>query len=242
MKDTIISMLLENTGKHPMDSGGANGRRWQRNQFRDFESEEPITFEVNINYNEDGTVRYRDIIPTISLYHWLMGANIEEDDISEAFNALVKHDDPWADGDEFMYVTQPCYTYLEQLGAKPQYYTDRGGYKVEKVFNTYNDGDCLDQVIQYQHLTIGDDPYVLISVHGGADVRGGYAASRLFYLDETIMDMLWNEQYNRCMDEEEARSYLEHGVPYELTRYVKTKDYDETHRVPVCTDLKWIEE
>jgi len=109
MKDTIISMLLENTGKHFMDSGGANGRRWQRNQFRDFESEEPITFEVNINYNEDGTVRYRDIIPTISLYHWLMGANIEEDDISEAFNALVKHDDPWADGDEFMYVTQPCY-------------------------------------------------------------------------------------------------------------------------------------
>ncbi len=72
MKDTIISMLLENTGKHPMDSGGESGRRWQRNQFRDFESEEPISFEVNINYNADGTVRYRDIIPTISLYHWLM--------------------------------------------------------------------------------------------------------------------------------------------------------------------------
>jgi hypothetical protein len=44
------------------------------------------------------------------------------------------------------------------------------------------------------------------------------------------------------MDEEEARSYLEHGQPYKLTRYVKTKDYDETHHIPVCTDLKWIQE
>jgi oligoribonuclease NrnB/cAMP/cGMP phosphodiesterase (DHH superfamily) len=164
---------------------------------------------VNINYNDDGTVRYRDIIPSISLYHWLMGANIEEDDISERFNALVRHDDPWADGDEFMYVTQTCYTHLEQLGAEPQYYTDRGGHKVEKVFNTYNDGDCLDQVIQYQHLTIG----------------------------ESYMDMLWNEQYNRCMDEEEARSYLEHGEPFDLNLW---GTLDEN--IKGCTDLKWIQE
>ncbi len=227
MKDTIISMLLENTGKHPMDSGGANGRRWQRNQFRDFESEEPITFEVNINYNEDGTVRYRDIIPTITLYHWLMGANIEEDERAEEFNALIDKADPWCE--DLAFTTEQCYQKLMEWDAD---------IDDERCYNTYNDSDCLDQVIQYQHLTIGDDPYVLISVHGGADVRGGYAASRLFYLDE---DMLWNEQYNRCMDEDEARSYLEHGHPYELTRYVKTKDYNETHQIPVCTDLKWLE-
>ncbi len=227
MKDTIISMLLENTGKHPMDSGGANGRRWQRNQFRDFESEEPITFEVNINYNEDGTVRYRDIIPTITLYHWLMGANIEEDERAEEFNALIDKADPWCE--DLAFTTEQCYQKLMEWDAD---------IDDERCYNTYNDSDCLDQGVQYQHLTMGDDPYVLISVHGGADVRGGYAASRLFYLDE---DMLWNEQYNRCMDEDEARSYLEHGHPYELTRYVKTKDYNETHQIPVCTDLKWLE-
>lgn len=238
MKDTIISMLLEDTGKHPMDSGGESGRRWQRNQNRDFESEEPISFEVNINYNADGSVKHRDIIPTITLYHWLMGANIEEDDISEGFNALVRHDDAWADGDEFMYVTQSCYTYLEQLGAEPQYYTDRSGHKVEKAFNTYNDSDCLDQVFQYQHLTIGNKPYVLISIHGGADVRGGYAASRLFRLDELWYDMLWNEMYNRCMDEDEARTYLEHGEPFTVCRW--GPDTNET--INNCTDLKWIQE
>jgi hypothetical protein len=227
MKDTIISMLLENTGKHPMDSGGANGRRWQRNQFRDFESEEPITFEVNINYNEDGTVRYRDIIPTITLYHWLMGANIEEDERAEEFNALIDNADPWCENLSF--TTEQCYQKLMEWDAD---------IDDERCYNTYNDSDCLDQVIQYQHLTIGDDPYVLISVHGGADVRGGYAASRLFYLDETIMDMLWNEQYNRCMDEDEARSHLEHGQPFILCRW--GGDTDET--INNCTDLKWIQE
>jgi len=224
MKDTIISMLLENTGKHPMDSGGANGRRWQRNQFRDFESEEPITFEVNINYNEDGTVRYRDIIPTITLYHWLMGANIEEDERAEEFNALIDQADPWCE--DLAFTTEQCYQKLMEWDAD---------IDDERCYNTYNDSDCLDQVIQYQHLTIGDDPYVLISVHGGADVRGGYAASRLFYLDG---DMLWNEQYNRCMDEDEARDCLVHGMPFTLNLWA----YESAETINNCTDLKWIQE
>jgi len=224
MKDTIISMLLENTGKHPMDSGGANGRRWQRNQFRDFESEEPITFEVNINYNEDGTVRYRDIIPTITLYHWLMGANIEEDERAEEFNALIDSADPWCE--DLAFTTEQCYQKLMEWDAD---------IDDERCYNTYNDGDCLDQGIQYQHLTIGDDPYVLISVHGGADVRGGYAASRLFYLDG---DMLWNEQYNRCMDEDEARDCLVHGMPFTLNLWA----YESAETINNCTDLKWIQE
>ena len=93
-------------------------------------------------------------------------------------------------------------------------------------------------MIQYQHLTIGDEPYVLISVHGGADVRGGYAASRLFYLDESYMDMLWNEQYNRCMDEEEARDCLVHGMPFTLNLW----GYETAETINNCTDLKWIQE
>lgn len=238
MKDTIISMLLENTGRHPMDSGGDNGRRWQRNQFRDFESEEPISFEVNINYNEDGSVKYRDIIPTISLYHWLMGSNLDEDERSEEFNALVNHSDAWSDDDEFMFVTQRCHDYLKSVGAEPQFEKDRMGRRSERIYNTCNDSDCLDQVFQYQHVTIDDEPYVLISVHGGADVRGGYAASRLFYLDETIMDMLWNEMYNRLMDEDEARTYLEHGEPFTLNLW----GHDTSETINNCTDLKWIQE
>ena len=69
-------------------------------------------------------------------------------------------------------------------------------------------------------------------------MRGGYAASRLFYLDESYVDMLWNEQYNRCMDEEEARDCLVHGMPFTVCRW--GPDTNET--INNCTDLKWIQE
>ena len=41
-------MLMENTGTHFLDSGGANGRMWQRNQAKtieDFDNELEATIE-----------------------------------------------------------------------------------------------------------------------------------------------------------------------------------------------------
>ena len=38
-KAVIADMLQENTGRHMLDSGGAYGRNWERNQGRDFDSE-----------------------------------------------------------------------------------------------------------------------------------------------------------------------------------------------------------
>ena len=34
IKKTIYKMLTENTGTHFLDSGGGNGRNWQRNQIK----------------------------------------------------------------------------------------------------------------------------------------------------------------------------------------------------------------
>ena len=61
MKDTIKSMLLENTGKHFLDSGGESGRHWQRNQQRDFDSEPPITIEADIHYDAMGNSTFSDV-------------------------------------------------------------------------------------------------------------------------------------------------------------------------------------
>lgn len=38
-KKIIRGMLKENTGTHMLDSGGDNGRMWQRNQDKDFDKE-----------------------------------------------------------------------------------------------------------------------------------------------------------------------------------------------------------
>ena len=60
-KMMVTRMLKENTGKHFMDSGGSDGRAWQRNQARNFASE-PVTV---VSIGEHG------IDFEYSTYHWL---------------------------------------------------------------------------------------------------------------------------------------------------------------------------
>jgi hypothetical protein len=58
--------------------------------------------------------------------------------------------------------------------------------------NTYNGEDLLSQTLQYHYFTIGEtdrggrgsyEQYVVLQVHGGADVRGGYTRPRVFSVD-----------------------------------------------------------
>ena len=52
-KEVIYKMLTENTGIHMCDSGGEDGRMWQRNQkksFNDFKNEPEITKDDDLIY------------------------------------------------------------------------------------------------------------------------------------------------------------------------------------------------
>ena len=220
MKDTIKSMLLENTGKHFLDSGGDSGRHWQRNQHRDFESEPPITIEADIHHDAMGNITFSDVIATLSLYHWLLGANIEEDERCEEFQSTIDNDDPFAEG----YITSRCWELLYSWGAKPK----------GDTYYTYNDSDNLDQSFVHRYFEIDGYDYVLISVHGGADARGGFAAARLFYIHD---ELIYNEGWSRFTDEEEVTDHVRWGEPYRLTRYFD----GAKHVIPQCTDLKYID-
>jgi len=211
MKDTIKSMLLENTG---------SGRHWQRNQHRDFESEPPITIEADIHYDAMGNITFSDVTATLSLYHWLLGANIEEDERCEEFQSTIDNDDPFAEG----YITSRCWELLHSWGAKPK----------GDTYYTYNDCDNLDQCFVHRYFEIDGYDYVLISVHGGADARGGFAAARLFYIHD---ELIYNEGWSRFMDEEEVTDHVRWGEPYRLTRYFDCAK----HVIPQCTDLKYID-
>ena len=55
VNELVYSMLTENTGTHFLDSGGADGRMWQRNEskcLQDFEDENPETYEYCSKYND----------------------------------------------------------------------------------------------------------------------------------------------------------------------------------------------
>ena len=174
VNDLIKSMLLENTGKHFLDSGGTSGRAWQRNQGVIFEDLKPVEVEV---WAEN------DICITINLYHYLANANLELDSICVEFNSLQKSSDNWnADSvlGECYGVSKEAEDFLEGSCLQGELLYD---VEVVNTWNTYNGESFLSQVLQGSYLTINGESYVLFQIHGGADVRGGYTDAKLFKLD-----------------------------------------------------------
>ena len=74
----------------------------------------------------------------------------------------------------------------------PEYFSevnglDIGGFYGEGspvVVNTYNGEDALSQVLQYVYFTADHEEYVVLQIHGGCDVRGGYTAPKVFKCSE----------------------------------------------------------
>ena len=154
-------MLQQNTGEALCDSGGVYGRHWERNAKRtqkDFENEPVVS-----GNKEDGE--------TISVYHYLTEeAGLSLDDLCDEYNNL-KCDAFDSD--------------IYGVSKKQKKWLDKKGFKVVNDFNSYNDECYLSQVIQGTYITDRDNDdanYVLLQIHQGCDVRGGYTDAKLFKL------------------------------------------------------------
>lgn len=178
----LAKMLTTNTGTHMLDSGGAYGRNWERNQGVDFEATSPATVEFR-NYN--GAL---DIVATLNVYHWLADRLTYDAKLDRRFYRWAtrpsRADDPWL---------QSAEEFVEHLATRG--HEIAGLYGEDKPFtvNTYNGEDMLSQTIQYIYFTMDGDAYVLLQIHGGCDVRGGYTRPYAFALsgqhdDTSIMD------------------------------------------------------
>ena len=193
-KELIFSMLTENTGQHMCDSGGDNGRMWQRNAnkcLQDFEEEPEELYQYDPKYNE--------IYRTVSVFHFLTN-DLEVDDICFRFNEINTNPKDW-DADTNTNVS----IYGVSVEAW-QYLTELNEVEVSRSWNTYNGESDLSQTLQGANLTINEDYYVLIQIHGGADVRGGYTDAKLFkcgdYMDGMIHEYLseYTDQYQIIED------------------------------------------
>jgi hypothetical protein len=166
----VYSMLTENTGKHMLDSGGTDGRAWQRNQKKtilDFYNEDAES------YFFDNTYRYPEIERSVSVFHYL--SNLELDEICDRFNKANKDAKDW-DGDLYG-VSAKAEKVLFELSGK---------HKIDepRIWNTYNGDSDLSQTLQGANLRLFNDgqfeDYILVQIHNGADVRGGYTDAKLF--------------------------------------------------------------
>ena len=170
-QDILAQMLTENTGVHLLDSGGAYGRNWERNQGRtteDYLSEPPATID-----------KWGEV--TLSVFHWL-DDRVEYDPYwDHVFRAWTELDDPDHD--------TPWLESMERFAARVTSGNPDGSIACEfgGTTNSYNSEDSLSQVIQFTLFQVPEDHYrdageyiALVQIHGGCDVRGGYTAPRAF--------------------------------------------------------------
>jgi hypothetical protein len=159
---TIIKkMLLENTGINMLDSGGDSNRAWQRNQGRAFDKEPRATI------GSDGVV-------SLSTYHFLIDHLEFCPELDKKFKAFSRKSDECHLNDMESWVDT-----LEAAGL----YGEGEPFTV----NTYNHESLTDQVLQFVYFSLAGQDYVILSIHNGADVRGGYTAPRVFKVDEMFL-------------------------------------------------------
>lgn len=171
----LAEMLTENTGRNMLDSGGAYGRNWERQQGRtlkDFQNEPYATL------SEWGYTK--------SVFHFLSEAVDYDARLDSRFQRFINKPE-----EQYNHWMQSVENYLDYL-KKTGYVTGIYGDGDEVWVNTYNSDDALSQVIQYCYFTysgtsLPEDTYVILQIHGGCDVRGGYTRPRLFRAGEDIL-------------------------------------------------------
>lgn len=169
----VYSMLTENTGSHFLDSGGAYGRHWERNQkktIQDFIHE----CEVSLIYNR----KYKELERCVSVFHYL--SNLELDEICDQFNKANKNTKDW-DGDLYG-VSSKAQRFLERL-------SEIYGISEPRVWNTYNGDSDLSQTLQGASFQIDGEDYMLVQIHNGCDVRGGYTDAKLFKVTDEFYNI-----------------------------------------------------
>jgi len=175
LKKRIVALLKENTGTHFLDSGSTYGRHWQTNQTVDFDKKPRFTLELN-TYEDEGKKK-TELLVTQDLYHWLLDKvyiSEESEDLNKLYKKLFKdsEESDFSDVDSFK-------EYIEkELGAKGLY-----GEGEPFITNTYKGEDTLSQTIQYLFFTIKDNMFIVLQIHNGCDVRGGYTTPQVFSVE-----------------------------------------------------------
>ena len=202
--DFIEDMMLEQTAHSLGDSGDVYGRAYQRNRENGINKSEssPIDFYLD----EDN--KSIELIQTVNIYDFL-SKHLDRSDRAEQIEDILyevanKKDisvfSIWEIQELFdnnfleEYITENCYDeeteeYTNELSVyelSPSPYFN--GYQ---WINTYNGEEYVSQTLQFMCFTDGYYDYVLLQIHGGCDVRGGYTAPRVFEINDIDYFLLY---------------------------------------------------
>lgn len=205
----IEQMMLERTAHYLGDSGDIYGRNYERNQQNSINKAEisAIDFyldEENKSIHLEQTVNIYDFL-TKHLDRTFTAENIEKIlyEVCEEQNISVFS--IWEIQDLFKNYFLDEYVYDKYYDENTDDYTDDfylseipyelspSPYFKEdfKWINTYNGEEYVSQTLQFMCFTDGLNDYVLLQIHGGCDVRGGYTAPRVFEINDIDYFLLY---------------------------------------------------
>lgn len=168
IKEVIDKILKEPIAKHFLDSGGAYGYQFERNQTEGYlQGMNPVEEYTD----EDAKERTLEI--TIPVYDLLTYNLVRDED------AVAKE--------------QQIFKRLEILDINPYHI-----FEVEEVVkdkftegmlpiqyvNTYNYEEYISQTLQFCPFMSDGEYYIILQVHNGCDVRGGYTEPKVFKVND----------------------------------------------------------
>lgn len=159
----LYNMFIENTGIHMLDSGMSNNRHWQQNQklkIDDFVNREMVTYNKEYDYHSVDTFQF--------LYNAL-NVDKDTDELNKLFDEFINREE---NKDE-CYLTN-MYDFVSELIQKDY----------DKIDNTYNFNETLNQDFQFGIFEYNNNEYVILQIHNGCDVRGGYTKPYIFKIDD----------------------------------------------------------
>lgn len=158
-KEIIIGMLKENTGSHFLDSGGAYGRNWEKNQAIDFEKVKPM------HWDKFGYL-------SVDLFHFLWEKLVFDEKMNNMFYEFANQK-----GNErkswYELITKFKYT---------SSVTNTYNYPDSPLA-------MLSQIIQFATCFYKEEEYIILQIHNGCDARGGYTAPKAFKVVEDDFDL-----------------------------------------------------
>lgn len=156
--EVLADMFTENTGRSLLDSGDAYGRNYERHAGK-----------TVADFMRKPEMRIIDNEPELDAFHWLLARVTYDPELDAEFQKYYDASDDYALND--------MATWPETIGADDV-----------KTWNTYDTDGYLSQTLQFATFSYDGFDFVLLQVHGGCDIRGGYTRPRLFSVSD-INDM-----------------------------------------------------
>ncbi len=160
----LVEMATENTGVHMLDSGGSMGRGWQ--QMRGMLSGGYDPFEQDLDVEIDADRGISATINVMAFLYQQLEMTSGSEELQAKFDKIANDNEreAWYDIKRLFFEGLPH----EELYSE----------------NTYNRDCILSKTLQYVVFRWEGDSYILLEMHNGADVRGGYSAPKMFSMAE----------------------------------------------------------